>query len=781
MSFLAVLLTVGASAIVGSVAQPGPAGADGASGSPVTVSKTVTRINRNADGTDSSSAAFSGTVSATVSQTQGLSGRQLIDVSWSGAKPTGGIWADPNSQDAPKEEYPFVLLQCRGTAATVTPQTCWTQTPKERFQSSFSDAYPPWRLDRDASAADQAALAQVPSPVPANCSGLVVGVASEHWLPFVAADGTVYDAGDGCGPIPPEASTVNNDAAGALPGNTTYAATGLDGTGSTKFDVWTDQQNASLGCSSTVACTLVMIPIVGISCDLSGSALAGAAPADAAAAAAQCETSGDLKAGSIASAGSRILTDNFAVTGYSWWSASNWANRLSVPLSFLPDSSLCSVTGGAGQPTLTVFGSELLVEATTQWAPHFCLDSKLFNFQHVQTPEPEARAILDSGGIEAAFGSQPDTPPSGAVVQAPVAVTGFAISYTIDDAQGHVYDSLKLNARLLAKLITESYPADQIVTSDSQFGSDQGGSDIANNPSNITLDPEFIALNPGLSSTVNTEAASELIGLSISSDVTTALTSYINDDPEARNWLNGEPDPWGMRVNAYYRNLVLPVDTLPLLDPHIPSVFAGNPGLNPCLTDSPVPYLPLIEAPMSTLYQIAQSIQFAVPNSTTTCNIFGQVGTGAEDLVSAGKQSVGHRFMIGITSLSGAARYGLDTAALQTSATASAQTGQFTNASGRTFVAPTTASLKSAADLLTQDSAGVWPIPYSTIRTGSSSSGVAYASTAYPGTIVVYADIPAQGLPAQHALDYATMLKFIAGPGQTQELVRATYRPATCP
>jgi hypothetical protein len=792
----AVLLVGAASVVTGSVGRPPRAGADGASGSTaVTVTKTVVRDHKNLDGTDT--LAESDAVSATVAQTQLLRGRQQIDVSWSGAHPSGGISADPNSRDAPKQEFPFVIMECRGTPSQVTPQTCWTQSAPERYQSSFGDADPPWRVDRYAAAADREQFAQVPSPEPAACVSLDEGLASEHWLPFVAADGTSYPGGDGaCGPVPPEAAQVDNDSVGSLPSNTTYASTSLNGTGSAKFDVWTDQENASLGCSAAVACSLVMIPIVGISCDVGGSGLTGA---DATAADEECRSSGDYAPGAIANA-NFSGTDNLAVTGYLWWSASNWDNRLTVPLGFAPDANLCSVTNSSS--ALSIYGSELLTEATTQWEPHFCLDPKLFNFQHVQTAEPEARTLLGNGSIDAAFGSQPVTAGSVPIAQAPVAVTGFAISYTIDDAQGHEYTKLKLDARLLAKLITESYPADNVVYSDtSHYGGVQGGSDIANNPVNITLDPEFIALNPGLKQSAlgNTEAESTLIGLSSDSDVTNALTSYINDDPEARAWLNGAPDPWGMRVNANYRNLALPVDALPLLDPGVPSSFTGSASSNQCLADSPVPYLPLIEAPLNSLYFIAEAIQFGIPNSTTQCNVFGPVGSGEESLVSGGKQTVGSRFMIGVTSLGEAQRYGLDTAALQTSATPPYKAGdsapfnpneQFTDTTGRTFVAPSAASLQSAASLLVEDdSSGVWPIPYAQFRTGTRpdpadpTKTIADASSVYPGLMVVYADIPTQGLDPTEAGKYATLLRFIAGPGQTPGLdtgdLPAGYLPMT--
>ena len=52
------------------------------------------------------------TVNVAVSQTANLRGRQEIQVSWSGAHPSSGIVANPNSIDAQQEEYPVVILQC---------------------------------------------------------------------------------------------------------------------------------------------------------------------------------------------------------------------------------------------------------------------------------------------------------------------------------------------------------------------------------------------------------------------------------------------------------------------------------------------------------------------------------------------------------------------------------------------------------------------------------------------------------------------------------------------
>ena len=55
-----------------------------------------------------------------------------------------------------------------------------------------------------------------------------------------------------------------------MPSNETFGVTARNGEGSAKFDVWTAAENASLGCSQTVACSLVAVPIMGISCDPRG-------------------------------------------------------------------------------------------------------------------------------------------------------------------------------------------------------------------------------------------------------------------------------------------------------------------------------------------------------------------------------------------------------------------------------------------------------------------------------------------------------------------------------
>jgi hypothetical protein len=776
-------------------------------------SETITRDHLNSDGTDDVVDSRNFTVN--VDRTLGLRGNQEIDVSWSGAHPTGGLEPDESSADAAThEEYPVVVMECRGIDGSnapaneqLNPNTCWTQTTSERYFASFGTAFPVWRLDRYASVPDRGPHPGQPNPLQASClSG--PPPPADRWVPFVAADGTVYNPGYDKGTCPPLAPEATNNENSGAPGNTTYGVTRADGGGAIKFVVWTQDQNASLDCSQTVPCSVVVIPIMGVSCDATAAGLPAAdqPPADQTAAVdGTCRSPGTYGPGTGASPTRR----DPAVVGNLWWTASNWRNRISVPLNFATSSNVCNVVSSSN--VVLLYGSTPMAEATQQWSPKFCTDPTKFVFRHVQTGEPSAENLLGLGltnptdasspspsvgasatgtsppasasasgtgppggagpatnAVEAVLESHsPDNPFSLPTIQAPIAVTGFAISYIIDDAQGHEYTELKLTPRLLAKLMTESYP--DIPPVYNKYPA------LAHNPVDITRDPEFIALNPNVPPGLSgRDAASTLYSLSGNSDTMLALTSYINADAEARTWLNGTPDPWGMVVNPSYKGIQLPVDSWPLLDSFIANF--GNQGTNDCIDNNPVPYLPLVASPTSTLVAIAQAIQFASPLSQTVCVLGGGDTNLGDKLTTNGREAPGFRFMIGLTSLGDAEYYSLDTAQLQTYQVSPDSTARFTSAVGRLFVGPTNAALLAAAQLAAPDeSSGTWPIPYDALRDDPANAA------AYPGTMFVYAAIPTAGLPTIDAADYATLLRFAVTQGQVPGFGNGELPPGYAP
>ena len=212
----------------------------------------------------------------------------------------------------------------------------------------------------------------------------------QYWVPWVAADGNGLRrrAGRLCGE-PPEATDVGGS---ALPSNETFGVTAIDGTGSAEFDVFTPTENTTLGCSQTVACSLVAVPIMGISCDadLLGTSPTAAELADLA----DCEDTGYYQPGRPSRAQRRQSSYDLTVSGSLWWSPSNWRNRITVPADLRPAANACSLVSSSN--VVDVYGSELMLQATEP------VGAELLPERHGQVlvrprarGEPEAR---DDGG-----------------------------------------------------------------------------------------------------------------------------------------------------------------------------------------------------------------------------------------------------------------------------------------------------------------------------------------------------------------------------------------------
>jgi hypothetical protein len=244
-----------------------------------------------------------------------------------------------------------------------------------------------------------------------------------------------------------------------------------------------------------------------------------------------------------------------------------------------------------------------------------------------------------------------------------------------------------------------------------------------------------------------------------------ALTSYINADPEARAWLNGKPDPWGMVVNPAYQGIKLPVESWPLLDTTTNGpdyTQSGNPFCVGALGNgnAKVPDRPLIDNPQQTLQYVAYDMKYAIAASMTACNN----NPLTPEYTQLGPELLGDRFLIGLVSLPDAEEFDLDTAALQTYASPETETANGSQfAGGRSFVSPTAASLQAAAALMQPDpSVGSWVFPYTDFPANAKAKG------AYPGTMLLSADVPTRGLPTRDAGNYGTYLSFAAATGQVQ-------------
>lgn len=665
--------------------------------------RTLTRVFAD-DGTEE--VVDSRQVTVRLSHTDQLRGRERVKVSWTGARPSGARAADPYGENGLSQEYPVVVMQCRGTddpaasaAERVRPETCWTSTRQQR-SLAVSERTAVWRHDLYATdPAREPKSGRDPFPA-TECND--PASLSSHVTPFQARDGKEHLACT-AETMPPEAAV-----GAAYPPAEVAAFTGADGSGGVSFEVRSDVENRSLGCSATVACSIVVVPIMGVSC-LDDDR--------------ECRRAGRWLPGSSNFAQQGI---DLAVSPQLWWSESNWRNRFTFPVTFGLPADTCDIQDS--RPPTGFYGSELLAQAALQWSPAYCLSKSRFKFQHNRMPDEAGFELMETGqGAAALVSGERESTGEDPVGYAPTAITGFAVGYSVDrpDNAGE-YGQLRLNARLLAKLLTQSY-----------LGSDlgRGHPGIADNPLSINRDPEFRKLNPGLDDTAR-EAAATVLSLSESSDVIESLTSYIDADPDARAFIAGKADPWGMVINPSYKAITLPTREWPLLDEYVPSTDRE------CLKQNPAPYFTQLAAPVATMRKIAEAVLDAWPNVQTRCEL--AVDTNQWKLGRVERQGLGTRFVLGIVSLGDSARFGLRNAALETRAGA--------------FVAPSDTTMAAAIKLAKQKRrTGPFVIDQGDVRR---------SGKAYPGTMVVYTAARVRGADKAESKKVAQFIRISTTEGQ---------------
>jgi hypothetical protein len=130
-----------------------------------------------------------------------------------------------------------VLLECRGIDSTdrarrrssSTRRRAGPQTSGERYQDSFNTAFPPWRVDRYASATQRQDIVGAPPSRPPACGaqprGVLGAVPGRHHHVLRRQRWLRRDGSRG----------GQRRCALALPSNTTYGVTEPDGTGSVEL------------------------------------------------------------------------------------------------------------------------------------------------------------------------------------------------------------------------------------------------------------------------------------------------------------------------------------------------------------------------------------------------------------------------------------------------------------------------------------------------------------------------------------------------------------------
>ena len=332
------------------------------------------------------------------------------------------------------------------------------------------------------------------------------------------------------------------------------------GTGYADIQVQTRLQNATLGCDQTHPCSIVVLPVWGGN---------WSTPPD-------CEDHSD------------DIPDNAADTFDPWNRVCAWDDSFVVPISFAP---LPSTYCPAADYSFTAAGSSALEKAMGQWQPSWCqsgsghdqvdfdYNSAVNEYQARQQFLASAQAATSS--VDTALVTDPASSSVTAgstrkFTYAPIATTAISIAYYVDNntTQEPVTD-IKLDARLVAKLLTQSYSL--------EFGTCPAGQTsesvscdpaVSGNPTTIFQDPEFYQLNPEYTEADFAATASAAqsgaflpIVLSGDSDMTWELTRWIASDPDALAFLEGKPDQWGMHVNTNYEKFSYPLSSFVEQDP----------------------------------------------------------------------------------------------------------------------------------------------------------------------------------------------------------------------
>jgi hypothetical protein len=623
------------------------------------------------------------TGTVTVSQTKDLATRQIVNISWSGFLPTTNSFIPGQTvHSAPQTPlasgYPVVLLECQGdNADAMTPGDCAITGPSRFLDYAIYDANETDEVHH-LTRVDSRSFTETSGKVDSAPAGQLVELPSDF-----------------------------NDS--NVIGTNWYATwTDPDGThANARFEVRsTKEAPESLGCSDPDsrmggACSIVVVPIRPMPCIDGKKTL--------------CTPPDDYQGNSA--------------NWKQWQSASNWRNRFVFPVTFRPFPDVCDLDSRIAVPTQ---GSQLLNQAMLSWLPKFCTSKDLFKLSFTRVNDSTARRNLDyqvagDYASDLSFTSEPALSARGRpVVNAPVAVTGFTVAVTLDNKNFEQLDDVHLNARLLAKLVTESYAVPAGVADPNVEG----------NPQGLLQDPEFLKLNPTLADSLPPATfIYNPVVVQGSPDLVYQVTKYIASDPEAVAWLKGKPDPWGMKVNKTYQGDLWPVpsDQFEIRDPY---TWKDDP--TKCEPK------PLMEQAAQFVYDLASVADAMVnrqPQSYNNCKLLS--GDDTYGWAHPDRQLLGQRALLAIMDIPSSEAFQFPTAALE-------------NHAGK-FVKPTLASLRAALNVATYDH-----------RTGTLSANLKSTSAgAYPGMMPVYAAAPTHGLTKTLADQYATMITWMSTTGQT--------------
>ena len=606
-------------------------------------------------------------IKVTVSQTTNLV-NQAIDINWSGAPATIGT---PNF----KANY-LQIMQC------------WGDSSPSRTQCEFGG-----KVAFDTRGGDNNTASRLLTRAPLDPAEKSTGTADSAYVSFHSVTGQWVKGIDVLKNPFYDQSTSNE-----IP----FASTRGDGKGFASFEAQTFREASGLGCGNIAPkgskykgkiapCWLVIVP------------------------------RGSTEVDGTNQAGFQLSSSPL--------SASNWAKRIVVKLQFAPAAQVCPISA----KQRSIVGSEPVAEAVSRWQPALCKNKgPVFSYSQTADAVGQRTLLDDDPGLVMVNAPVPPSQVTAdrILTYAPVAVSGISVAVMIErlspiDASpaakaqdGERITDLKLTPRLVAKLLTQSYVLN--VSGKAKY--------LKANPVNLTSDPDFLAINPQFKSMFYRDSVETLAPIGLG-DAFSTLWRWVAADQDARDFVAGLPDKWGMRVNPFYQGIEVPRDDFPKIDPYCDSTVAiGAPQV--CTLDQHPYTQDFHDAARSAARGDAQARNLWDPTANPPV------------YKKAPPQLNGERHILGVTDSATAARFGLVTAKLR-------------NAAGQ-FVGPTKAGLTAGLAAMQKTSVpGVVTSDPESTRKG-----------AYPLTTVTYAATAPNILTKAEAADYAVFIRYAVGSGQ---------------
>ena len=475
---------------------------------------------------------------------------------------------------------------------------------------------------------------------------------------------------------------------------------------------------------------------------------------------------------------------------YACWTA----DRIVIPLSFAPTPNDCPNS----TPEFYALGSPMMQTQMLQWQAGWCTGRAPVTLNYTSNSESVARELFLAGGQIG--GARTDmalvTLPADAGAQqasnrrftyAPLANSGVGIAYDVDDGvTGTQINRMVLDPRLLAKLFTQSYTLGYGCTAIQEhttpsFYCDPAVWGTGDNAYSLFDDPEFLALNrdcqpygapadhicgnpsDGTDQSTDdfpaniTNSNSTLWGaflptvLEPDNDMTYDLTGWIAANPDAAAFLNGQADLWGMDVNANYKGIYYPSQTLSPLDngyTKLPECSVTNPCSSSTATQDVT--MQATWNPQIDLDTVALDFLTAQPTAFSpvyTCPATSEGCASASELVTTSAlppELPGTLALLSVLDLGDIEGYQFRAADL-------------VNGAGDA-VGPTQAGVEAAvSDMQTNPDGITQYFPYTSTN-----------PAAYPLAMVDYAMVPTCGLSHAEASAIADFLTKVATTGQTQ-------------